>query len=84
MIFDSEYGSYCVLCFLQEYNVRASASTDKSYFIGRFVTGLLPFSKKKHAENKWTLHKDGLQGRQLTDSLRVIVHHLFSGITYAF
>lgn len=55
---------------IREYNVRASASTDKSYFIGRFVTGLPPFSKKKNAENKWTLHKDGLQGRQLTDVLR--------------
>lgn len=55
---------------IREYNVRASASTDKSYFIGRFVTGLPPFSKKKHAENNWTLHKDGLQGRQLTDGLR--------------
>ncbi|GAV65203.1 TFIIF_alpha domain-containing protein [Cephalotus follicularis] len=55
---------------IREYNVRASPSTDKNYFIGRFVTGLPNFSKKKNAENKWVLHKEGLQGRQVTDTLR--------------
>ncbi|KAM6585625.1 hypothetical protein CsatB_012627 [Cannabis sativa] len=55
---------------IREYNVRASTSNDKNYFIGRFVTGLPSFSKKKNAENRWSLQKDGLQGRQLTDTLR--------------
>ncbi|XP_062161501.1 transcription initiation factor IIF subunit alpha [Alnus glutinosa] len=55
---------------IREYNVRASSGSDKNYFIGRFVTGLPNFSKKKSAENKWSLHKEGLQGRQLTDALR--------------
>ncbi|OMO76849.1 Photosystem I PsaA/PsaB [Corchorus capsularis] len=55
---------------IREYNVRASPSTDKNYFICRFVTGLPNFSKKKNAENKWSLQKEGLQGRQLTDALR--------------
>ncbi|EEF43004.1 transcription initiation factor IIF subunit alpha [Ricinus communis] len=55
---------------IREYNVRASSSSDKNYFIGRFVTGLPSFSKKKNAENKWSLQKEGLQGRQLTDALR--------------
>ncbi|KAL4628198.1 hypothetical protein ACB092_05G219300 [Castanea dentata] len=55
---------------IREYNVRASSSNDKNYFIGRFVTGLPNFSKKKSAENKWSLHKEGLQGRQVTDALR--------------
>lgn len=55
---------------IREYNVRAGTNTDKAFYIGRFVTGLPPFSKKKSAENKWSLHKEGLQGRQLTDSLR--------------
>ncbi|XP_028755319.1 transcription initiation factor IIF subunit alpha isoform X3 [Neltuma alba] len=55
---------------IREYNVRASSSNDKNYFIGRFVTGLPDFSKKKSAENKWSIQKDGLQGRQLTDALR--------------
>ncbi|KAK9127828.1 hypothetical protein Syun_016625 [Stephania yunnanensis] len=55
---------------IREYNVRASSASDKSYFIGRFVTGLPSFSKKKNAENKWSLHKEGLQGRQVTDALR--------------
>ncbi|XP_065867533.1 transcription initiation factor IIF subunit alpha isoform X1 [Euphorbia lathyris] len=55
---------------IREYNVRASPSGDKNYFIGRFVTGLPSFSKKKNAENKWSLHKEGLHGRQVTDALR--------------
>ena len=58
----------------QEYNVRANAVTDKTYSIGRFVTGLPPFSKKKSAENKWSLHKEGLQGRQIHDNMRVCIH----------
>lgn len=36
------------------------------------MTGLPNFSKKKNAENRWSLLKDGLQGRQLTDALRVL------------
>ncbi|XP_042381439.1 transcription initiation factor IIF subunit alpha-like [Zingiber officinale] len=54
---------------IREYNVRASASTDKAFYIGRYVSGLPPFSKNS-AENRWSLHKEGLQGRQLTDTLR--------------
>ncbi|KAF3451808.1 hypothetical protein FNV43_RR07904 [Rhamnella rubrinervis] len=60
----------CFDCGATEYNVRASSSNDKNYFIGRFVTGLPNFSKKKNAENRWSLLKDGLQGRQITDALR--------------
>jgi hypothetical protein len=56
----------------QEYNVRASSANDKNYFIGRFMTGLPDFSKKKSAENKWSLQKDGLKSRQVTDSMRVL------------
>ena len=56
--------------------MRASSGSDKNYFIGRFATGLPNFSKKKSAENKWTLQKEGLQGRQVTDALRVIVAFL--------
>lgn len=55
---------------IREYNVRPSNSSDKSYFIGRFVQGLPAFSKKKGCEAKWSLHKEGLKGRQLTDALR--------------
>ncbi|RYR63328.1 hypothetical protein Ahy_A04g021136 isoform D [Arachis hypogaea] len=55
---------------IREYNVRSSSSSDKNYFIGRFMSGLPDFSKKKSAENKWSLQKDGLQNRQITDSLR--------------
>jgi len=53
--------------------VRASTSSEKNYFIGRFVTGLPGFSKKKNAENKWSLLKEGIHGRQITDTLRVII-----------
>ncbi|TKY53962.1 Transcription initiation factor IIF subunit alpha [Spatholobus suberectus] len=55
---------------IREYSVRASSGNDKNYFIGRFVSGLPDFSKKKSAENKWSLQKDGLQSRQVTDALR--------------
>jgi transcription initiation factor TFIIF subunit alpha len=60
-----------IICFcsIQEYNVRApNACTDKTFSIGRFVSGIPPFSRKRSAEIKWSLHKDGLQGRQLTDA----------------
>lgn len=66
----------------QEYNVRANSITDKTYSIGRFVTGLPPFSKKKNAENKWSLHKEGLQGRQITENMRVCFYIYFSYILY--
>ncbi|XP_077221286.1 transcription initiation factor IIF subunit alpha RAP74 isoform X2 [Tasmannia lanceolata] len=55
---------------IREYNVRSSVSSEKNYYIARFVTGLPIFSKKRNAENKWSLHKEGLQGRQITDALR--------------
>lgn len=45
--------------------------SEKIFHIGRFTTGLPPFSKKKSADNKWSLQKEGLQGRQITDGLKV-------------
>ncbi|RHN72621.1 putative transcription factor C2H2 family [Medicago truncatula] len=57
---------------IREYNVHASSATDKKYFLGRFMNGLPDFSKKKSAKNKWSLKKDGLKGRQVTDSTRVL------------
>ncbi|KAL8118116.1 hypothetical protein AgCh_015861 [Apium graveolens] len=54
---------------IREYNVRACSSTDKNYFIGRFVSGLPNFSKKKNSE-KWSIQKEGVQGRQLSDALK--------------
>ncbi|KAL2473434.1 Transcription initiation factor IIF subunit alpha [Forsythia ovata] len=58
-----------ITCLIREYTVRACSSTDKNFFIGRFATGLPSFSKKKN-ENKWSLQKEGLQGRLVTDALR--------------
>ncbi|XP_057419659.1 transcription initiation factor IIF subunit alpha-like isoform X2 [Lotus japonicus] len=72
----AEKKAKCIDCgatltrLIREYNVRASSGSDKNYFIGRFITGLPDFSKKKSAENKWCLQKDGLQTRQVTDALR--------------
>ncbi|CAL1377122.1 unnamed protein product [Linum trigynum] len=72
----AESGAKCYDCgatvtrLIREYNVRASPNNDKNYFIGRFMGGLPSFSKKKSAENKWSLHKEGLQGRMLSESLR--------------
>ncbi|XP_073307903.1 transcription initiation factor IIF subunit alpha-like [Primulina huaijiensis] len=53
---------------IREYNVRASSSSIKNHFIGRFPTGVPNFKKK--TENKWSLQKEGLQGRQVTDAMR--------------
>ncbi|EPS63331.1 hypothetical protein M569_11453, partial [Genlisea aurea] len=57
-----------ITVLIREYNVRASCSNEKNYFIGRFATGLPNFKKKN--ENKWSMQKEGLQGRQVTDTLR--------------
>lgn len=59
-----------IIKLIREYNVRASTGGDKTYYIGRFASGLPPFSKKKNAENKWTIQKEGLQNRQITDALK--------------
>ncbi|CAN1772770.1 Transcription initiation factor IIF subunit alpha [Linum perenne] len=72
----AETGAKCYDCgasvtrLIREYNVRASPSNEKNYFIGRFMSGLPIFSKKKSGENKWSIHKEGLQGRMLSQSLR--------------
>ncbi|GAB2246531.1 hypothetical protein Droror1_Dr00002024 [Drosera rotundifolia] len=56
---------------IREYNVRASAGNEKNYFIGRFGSGLPTFgTKKKNSDTRWTLQKEGLQGRQVTDTLK--------------
>ncbi|GAB2235987.1 hypothetical protein Droror1_Dr00026433 [Drosera rotundifolia] len=56
----------------QEYNMLPSAGNEKNYFIGRFESGLPTFgTKKKSSDTGWTLQKEGLQGRQVTDTLKV-------------
>lgn len=57
----------------QEYIIRACSSWDKNYFISKFTTGLPNFMKNN--ENKWSLQKEALQGRQVTDALRVLLWH---------
>ncbi|KAI3946266.1 hypothetical protein MKW92_035719 [Papaver armeniacum] len=55
---------------IREYNVRACSTSEKNYFVGRFVSGVPVFTKKKNADNRWALRKQGLVGRQVTDTLR--------------
>ncbi|KAI3834449.1 hypothetical protein MKX03_032560 [Papaver bracteatum] len=55
---------------IREYNVRACSTSEKNYFVGRFVSGVPVFSKKKNAGNRWALRKQGLVGRQVTDTFR--------------
>lgn len=55
----------------QEYNVRAQ-TINKQHFVGRFLQGLPAFSKKKASGTRWSLQREGLQGRQLTEALRVL------------
>jgi transcription initiation factor TFIIF subunit alpha len=49
----------------QEYNVRVDTTGEKALSIGKFTTGLPPFSKRI-AGNHWSLRKDGPEGRQVT------------------
>jgi hypothetical protein len=74
------FGSFPVIDFLfrrhaQEYNVRVDTTSEKALSIGKFTTGLPPFSKKKIAGNHWSLRKDGPEGRHLTATMRVLVPH---------
>ena len=48
------------------------------------MTGLPSFSKKKNAENKWSLHKEGILGRQITDALKVIMIFLYIILVFFF
>ncbi|XP_021313246.1 transcription initiation factor IIF subunit alpha isoform X1 [Sorghum bicolor] len=68
----------CTVCnapvtrLIREFDVRVdtSAEKEKTHSIGRFTTGLPPFSKERSTENRWTLRKDVPQGRQLTGNMR--------------
>jgi transcription initiation factor TFIIF subunit alpha len=57
---------------MQEYNVRTQP-VNKPHFVGRFLQGLPTFSKKKTSGTKWTLQREGLQGRQVSEALRVLI-----------
>ncbi|MQL76764.1 hypothetical protein Taro_009186, partial [Colocasia esculenta] len=57
---------FALMLWCREYNVRASTSSDKNFSIGRFVMGLPPFSRKKSAENKWSLQKEEECGENIT------------------
>jgi hypothetical protein len=59
-----------MLFFLQEFNVKAHP-VNKPHFVGRFLQGLPSLSRKKSGDPKWNMQREGLQGRQLTDALRV-------------
>ncbi|KAI5075755.1 hypothetical protein GOP47_0009831 [Adiantum capillus-veneris] len=56
-------------CLIREYNVKAYPTT-KPFFVSRFLQGVPSFSKKKGSDPKWTMHREGLQGRQVTEALR--------------
>ncbi len=57
---------------MQEYNVRTQP-VNKPHFVGRFLQGLPTFSKKKTSGTKWTLQREGLQGRQVSEAFRVLI-----------
>ncbi|KAG0589383.1 hypothetical protein KC19_1G017900 [Ceratodon purpureus] len=54
---------------VKELNVRAHTA-NKQHFIGRFLQGMPIFSKKKSDGANWSLQREGLQGRQLTEALK--------------
>ncbi|KAL6867488.1 hypothetical protein ACP4OV_015512 [Aristida adscensionis] len=72
-------GGRCAVCaapvttLIREYAVRVDTAAEKKAFsIGRFTTGLPPFAEKRRAGSRWSLRKDGPQGRQnqLTGNMR--------------
>ncbi|XP_024370613.1 transcription initiation factor IIF subunit alpha [Physcomitrium patens] len=54
---------------IREYNVRAN-TINKQHFIGRFLQGQPMFSKKKSGGPRWSLQREGLTGRQLSEAQR--------------
>eukprot|EP00250_Pteridium_aquilinum_P028593 c37436_g1_i1 orf=57-1688(+) len=54
---------------IREYNVKAHP-LNKPHFVARFLQGVPSFVKKKGNDSKWTMQREGLQGRQLTEALR--------------
>ncbi|KAL3693420.1 hypothetical protein R1sor_007071 [Riccia sorocarpa] len=70
-----ETGGLCTECngpisrLIREYTVKHHAPS-KHFFVGRFHQGIPNFSKRKTGETKWGMHKEGAQGRQLTEAQR--------------
>jgi hypothetical protein len=60
---------------MQEYSVRVDTAAEKAYSIGRFSTGLPPLSKNRKAGSKWSLRKEGPQGRPQTGNMLVLLSY---------
>ncbi|KAG8096753.1 hypothetical protein GUJ93_ZPchr0013g37773, partial [Zizania palustris] len=63
----------CAVCaapitsLIREYSVSVDTAAEKTLSIGRFTTGLPPFSDKENAGSGWSLLKEG---QQLTGNIR--------------
>ncbi|KAK4486323.1 hypothetical protein RD792_008994 [Penstemon davidsonii] len=51
---------------IREYSFRHCSSSEKKYFLGRFQLKVPGFKSSEY----WSMEKEGLQGRQVTDALR--------------
>lgn len=50
---------------------------EKQYTIGKFTTGVPPFSDRENAgSHSWSLHPEGQQGRQPTGNIWVLLNSL--------
>ncbi|KAF0910596.1 hypothetical protein E2562_003030 [Oryza meyeriana var. granulata] len=66
----------CAVCaapvsrLIREYNVLVDTTGEKELTIGKFTTGVPPFSDRKNAGSRsWSLHNEGQQGRQPTGNI---------------
>uniref|UniRef100_A0A0D3FGA9 Transcription initiation factor IIF subunit alpha n=1 Tax=Oryza barthii TaxID=65489 RepID=A0A0D3FGA9_9ORYZ len=69
-------GDCCPVCaapiasLIREYNVLVDTTGEKQYTIGKFTTGVPPFSDRENAGSRsWSLHPEGQQGRQPTGNI---------------
>uniref|UniRef100_A0A0E0KBC7 Transcription initiation factor IIF subunit alpha n=1 Tax=Oryza punctata TaxID=4537 RepID=A0A0E0KBC7_ORYPU len=69
-------GDCCPVCaapiasLIREYNVLVDTTGEKQHTIGKFTTGVPPFSDRENAGSRsWSLHPEGHQGRQPTGNI---------------
>ncbi|TVU07007.1 hypothetical protein EJB05_47046, partial [Eragrostis curvula] len=69
---------------MQEYTDRVDTAAEKTYSIDRFNSGLPSLSKNGNAgKNRWSFRKEGMQGRQLTCTMRILYQGQTEGLQSA-
>ncbi|PPD81430.1 hypothetical protein GOBAR_DD21637 [Gossypium barbadense] len=68
----------CSICGVKYSPGDEADERNHSIFHKNFTIGVQ--FKKKNAENRWSLQKDGLQGRQVTDALQLFDRYNFNKV----